>query len=115
MDGLNDADELTETERRQQEARQQADADLRAVLSLPAGRRFVYGLVYGLCGLKTLSLSGEISFDSANEGQRRVGKRLEEHAERAAPDTWDLACAEAIASRAALRRTRSPEPETLPT
>ncbi len=70
------------TERSQ---REQAADDLRGVMALPGGRRFVREML-NRCGVWRLSYAGEQTHATAfNEGKRAVGNQLLLDLESAAP------------------------------
>lgn len=52
------------------------DRDLRALLSSELGRRFLGVLIYDVCGVQRLSLTGDLSSTAANEGARNVGLQM---------------------------------------
>lgn len=59
--------------------------DMRAVMSAPAGRRFVHRML-GLCGTFRLSFAGEQTHATAfNEGKRSVGNQLFAELEAVSP------------------------------
>lgn len=62
--------------------REQDDADLRTLLALPQGRRFLGVLIYEMCGQKRLSLTESLASTAANEGGRNIGLQLLANIER---------------------------------
>ena len=70
----------------QDDARRQREEDVKAMLSTPAGRRWLWHVLDGVAGLFGGSFSGEGALTSAyNEGRRAVGVALMTEAQRIAP------------------------------
>jgi Ser/Thr protein kinase RdoA (MazF antagonist) len=63
----------------------QAEADLRAVMSSPAGRRFVWRLIEQRCGLHNGVYSPVHSDMALAEGRRAIGRELLAEVHRVAP------------------------------
>lgn len=84
---------------REEDRARRAASDLRAVMSAPAGRRFVWGLIDVVMDA---SFSGEQPNTTAfNEGRRAAGVELLQRAQRDASDLYVQALQEALAERAA--------------
>lgn len=73
-------------ERREKDelARQQADADLAALMSTATGRRFMWWLLDGVCGINSGSFVGDSHATAYNEGMRAVGIRVLQEVQRVA-------------------------------
>jgi hypothetical protein len=61
-------------QRERREARQARD-DVAEIMALPAGRRFMYRLIFDTCGLQNVYLSSDSGI-YRNEGARKVGADL---------------------------------------
>jgi hypothetical protein len=71
-EGLYDDDELRAAREKARERRRQVDDDLRAVCALPAGRRFLAGLLHG-CGLFEDPATLDGAALAYHKGRRSVG------------------------------------------
>lgn len=80
----------------QEERRRRQDADMRAVLSTPEGRRFFFRLLDGVCNLHGGTFTGN-SQTFHLEGRRSVGVELLKEAQGVAPEAWALALQEQMA------------------
>lgn len=78
-------DRLKGLERRKQ-VRQ--DGDLAGVLSTEQGRRVFFRLMDGICGLNSLSFSGDRGTTDFKEGRRSVGVQLKQEIFRVCPEQW---------------------------
>lgn len=78
-------DEKEQAERRRELAQLQAEADLRAVASSPAGRRFLWRLIEQRCGLLNGIQTESQAQMSHAEGKRAVGRELLAELQRVAP------------------------------
>lgn len=94
-----------ETERRRDEE------DLRAVMSTPAGRRFVWHIIDDMAGTFGKSFTGEPLSSAFNEGRRSIGLNLMNEAQALAPDAYKLAFAEALLDTENARREAERAPE----
>lgn len=72
-----------------------ADADLRSVMSTPAGRRFVWRLLTQ-AGLQGSSFASDPLTTAYNEGRRSVAISLLREAQRAAPELYTQALREQL-------------------
>jgi hypothetical protein len=93
--------EETEDERDKQleEARLQTQGDAQAVLSTPAGRRFVWRLIDSVARVHGASFCGESTHATAyQEGRRAVGIELLAELQRVAPAAYLLMVEEAMAA-----------------
>lgn len=83
----------------------QRDEDLKTLMSTPAGRRFLYRLAYGICGVENgiWSASAEIHY---MEGRRSVGIEVKNEAQRLAPREYVLMIQEQINDAAQLQEKR---------
>ncbi|MDP2270926.1 MAG: hypothetical protein Q8K32_09365 [Archangium sp.] len=90
----------------------QLDADLRSVLSTPAGRRFVWRWLTQ-AGLQSSSfVSGDQSGTAFNEGRRSIALALLAEAQRVAPELYTTALREQLDAQEAAaqaRKERAPE------
>jgi hypothetical protein len=78
-------------------------ADLKVVLSTPAGRRVYCRIVYGVCALEGISWNPNVKdgackaqIDSFDTGQKSIGRLLAEEALMHWPDLWGDAQVERI-------------------
>lgn len=74
------------------------DNDLRAVMRLTEGRRFVLRIVEEISGVMSETFTGN-SETFHREGRRSVGVAVMGHALRVAPDDWMLGLQELYAAR----------------
>lgn len=92
--------------RSQQEvAEAQIAEDVRAIMALPAGRRFIYRLIYDICGVENgiWVPSAEIHY---LEGRRSVGIAVKNEAQQIASRDYILMIQERILAAAQLSATR---------
>ncbi len=69
-------------------ARELRDAQLRTVLSTPAGKAFVWRLLTNVTGVFGPSFSSDPALTAFNEGKRSVGLALMKEAQRVAPGSY---------------------------
>lgn len=81
-------------------AETQAAADLKELLSVPAGRRFIWALATDICKVNKQSFTGELATTSYQEGMRSVGIHLLAAAEQVAPEQHTKMILEAFTKRA---------------
>ncbi len=92
----------------EERARLEREADLRAVLQRPEGRRLVWRLVETECGTFGPSFApGDPLATAYGEGRRSLGIALMEEARRVAPREWVEAMGEVI-ERRRLEKEKSP-------
>lgn len=97
--------------------RKQWEADLRAVLALPAGRRLLWALIEHRAGAHSGTFCGENTHASAYaEGRRSIGREVMVEAQERVPDLYVRMVDEAMAKHredsAARRAAESaPNPE----
>lgn len=94
----------------------QCFADLKKVMELPDGRRFVYRIIFDICHVEALSFTGN-SETYLREGERNAGLTLMNELIDKHPDAYMLMITEALESRKEeiLKRKRAretPEPRT---
>jgi hypothetical protein len=79
--------------------------DFKFLMSHPQGRRFMYRLAYGICGVENgiWSASAEIHY---MEGRRSVGIEVKNEAQRLAPREYVQMIQEQINDAAQLQETR---------
>lgn len=98
---------MTPAELEQQKAQDRqarADGDLRELLKLPAGRRFLFGLLDGACGAMAVSFRhGQPDVTAYLEGRRSVGVELVVECQRVAPADYVQMLSEAFKTREADR------------
>lgn len=101
--------------RRQAFEQQQATDDLLALLALPLGRRVLWRILDGRCGLHAASWTGNRATDY-REGRRAVGIELMLECQDVAPQLFALMVAEAFTSRAdqAVERKAAATPSSNP-
>jgi len=96
----------------EEQAREQADQDLRAVLLTPAGRRFVWRVVESMTRSLDGSFAGEATHATAyNEGLRAVGLHITLETQRVAPELYVVMLQEALQEREDARRRREAMPQ----
>lgn len=93
---------------RRELGRQQREADARVVMSLPAGQRFVWGVIDADCNtfggsFAPLAPAPELAM-AFNEGRRSVGIELLQEMQRVAPDLYAEMVAKAALEAAARAR-----------
>lgn len=66
-------------------ARREREADLRGVMSTPAGRRFVWRLIDADAGVLRHSHAGEALATAFNEGRRALGISLLQEVQKVTP------------------------------
>lgn len=93
-----DPRQVAKAQRREKRKAAQADDDLRAILSEPEGRRFVWRLL-GFTGIFRTSFTGN-SETFFNEGKRIVGLTVFADAHRVCPDLYAVMSKEAALQEA---------------
>lgn len=83
-------DEVARREERERLQREQHAADLKAVLELPQGRRFVSRLLFEHGALQEQGYSPDSRQHAFHDGQRAVGIALDREVRLAAPQLWAL-------------------------
>lgn len=93
-------------------ARVHAEADLRAVLATPEGRRVLWSIIEGRSGMSRRSyVVGDALATAYHEGRRSVGLDLMAAAQKAAPANYVHMVTEALVlQRGAERRRAFPGP-----
>lgn len=86
--------EREERERREAVAREQRTKDLRELLSLPAGRRLLWWLINGQCGLHSGSFSSDALLMAYHEGRRSIGREVMQESQAADRDGYLLMLSE---------------------
>lgn len=81
----NDTASVGRAKAREKRQLEQQEADLKALLELPAFRRYVWRLIGERCGLLTSPGSNNGSIQSANVGRQDVGRELWSEIEAADP------------------------------
>lgn len=89
----NDVKAAREQRQREKDAREQARLDLLSVMSTPAGRRFVWGLVDDESG----TFTGDALTSAFNEGARSVRLALKQRAQAVATREYLEMVREALA------------------
>lgn len=84
---LSDVAAQKEWKRRDKDARRQAEADVREVMSTPAGRRFVWRLL-DICNVFGASYTSDTHATAHYEGQRFQGIRLMNEVQRLCPKLY---------------------------
>lgn len=82
--------------KREKQARQEADNDLRAVLSTAEGRRLLFRWIDRECRTFSASFQGQAALTDYNEGRRSIGIGLMTEAQRVAPELYVLALQEQL-------------------
>lgn len=87
------AERQKKVKERERTEREQRDSDLRAVLSTPAGRRFVWDVINVHSGRDMQSFQPLVSGDTAllmafSDGRRSVGLDLHQLVKEVAPRSW---------------------------
>lgn len=71
--------------------RSRQDGDLRAQMAKPEGRRLMFRLLDGYCGVLSPTFGGEQPLGNAyREGRRSVGLELVQEIQRVCGEEWDL-------------------------
>lgn len=78
-----------------EQRRRQQEADFRAAMQSPEGRRFIYGLV-NRANVFGLSFAANAPRTDFNEGRRSLGIDVMQDAHRICPDLWAQAVQEAV-------------------
>ena len=84
------ADEVAEREKREKLRREQNQADLKAVLELPQGRRFVSRLLFEYGALQEQDFTLDARQHAFFAGQRAVGVTLEREVQTVDRRLWAL-------------------------
>jgi len=69
-----DKEQVRSAGRKEREKRRQELADLRDLMALPAGRRFIWRLINEICHCDAISAVTSGSITYMNEGERNVGR-----------------------------------------
>lgn len=93
---------------REELKRTQELADLETVLGLPAGRRFLYRLIFEISGTESLSYTGNAE-TYFREGRRDVGLTVRGEAQDNFPELYIRMVAEKMATRQEEVRRRKEE------
>jgi hypothetical protein len=93
---VSDSRRAAELRKREKFVRQQQDSDVRRLMAEPHGRRFVYRLLYGLCGLEASSVHSSGSITYLNEGRRAVAIELKGALHRVCPADYVRMVQEAV-------------------
>ncbi len=83
-------DDVELREERERLQREQHAADLKAVLELPQGRRFISETIFETCGLQRMGFAGDPRQHAYYDGQRRIGMELDAAAKLADKRLWAL-------------------------
>lgn len=82
--------------RRAREDQQRLEGDLRAVMSMPQGRRFVWWLIDAVGGTFSPSYAEDGLNTAYNEGRRAVGIGLMTEVQRVVPESYLTMLREAV-------------------
>ena len=83
-----DPKQVREKGLKEKRADQQQDDDLRTLLELPAGRRFLARLIFDDCALLETSYHSSGQLFAHNEGRRGVGSQLQGEIMKASLEGW---------------------------
>lgn len=84
------ADEVAQRQAREKLQREQHAADLKAVLELPQGRRFVLRVIFEHGALQEQGYTPDARQHAFHDGQRAVGIELDREVQRADRRLWQL-------------------------
>ena len=86
----NSADEyqVKEASKREKERFNQEIADIKAVMSMPEGRRFVWRLINDICHIDATSANHSGSITYMLEGERNIGRLVKADVCKAALKEW---------------------------
>jgi hypothetical protein len=94
-----DAEQVKKAEKKAKIKHDQELADIAAVMSTEAGRRFMWRLINDICHYDTLSATHSGSFTYMNEGERNVGRIIKGECYEAAFETYQLMEKERMAEK----------------
>jgi len=94
-----DEEQVKKADKKATNKRDQELADIKAVMSTEAGRRFIYRLINEICHYDTLSATHSGSFTYLNEGERNVGRIVKGECYEAAFETYQLMEKECMAGK----------------
>ena len=84
---VSDEDIVKEGKTRDRVARKQELDDVKAVMDIPGGRRFMARLIYEVGGLNRLSMTGN-AWTHFNEGERNVAIKVLSEIDEACPELY---------------------------